>query len=120
MSRFHLISSATVVVVGLCGGAAWAGGKVAVLGVEGDQSGQVEDALTSIVEDEHEVVSSAQFDEVAEKAGVTTLDTKGIASVAKRLHVAAVLESVITREADGYQLLVRVRAQSGKTTKKLT
>jgi hypothetical protein len=118
MSRFHAALGATVFVLGL-GASAHAGGKVAVLNVEGDQSGQVEDALTSIVEDEHEVVSSQTFDEVAEKAGVKSLDTKGIAKVAKRLEVAAVIEGVMTRQDDGYQLLVRVRTQEGKTTKKL-
>ncbi len=121
MSRFHAALGATVFVLGVAGAGATAhaGGKVAVLNVEGDQSGQVEDALTSIVEDEHEVVSSQTFDEVAEKAGVKALDTKGIAKVAKRLEVAAVIEGVMTRQDDGYQLLVRVRTQEGKTTKKL-
>jgi hypothetical protein len=104
---------------GTLAGTAHAGGKVAVLNVEGDQSGQVEDALTSIVEDEHEVVSSQTFDEVAEKAGVKALDTKGIAKVAKRLAVAAVVEGVMTRDDSGYDLTVRIRAQSGKTTKKV-
>jgi hypothetical protein len=104
---------------GTLAGTAHAGGKVAVLNVEGDQSGQVEDALTSIVEDEHEVVSSQTFDEVAEKAGVKALDTKGIAKVAKRLAVAAVVEGVMTRDEQGYDLTVRIRAQSGKTTKKV-
>jgi hypothetical protein len=121
MSRFHVAITAAVFGLGVAasGATAHASGKVAVLNVEGDQSGQVEDALTSIVEDEHEVVSSQTFDEVAEKAGVKSLDTKGIAKVAKRLEVAAVIEGVMTRQDDGYQLLVRVRAQSGKTTKKL-
>jgi LysM repeat protein len=121
MSRFHVAMTAAVFGLGVAatGATAHASGKVAVLNVEGDQSGQVEDALTSIVEDEHEVVSSQTFDEVAEKAGVKSLDTKGIAKVAKRLEVAAVIEGVMTRQEDGYQLLVRVRAQSGKTTKKL-
>jgi hypothetical protein len=104
---------------GTLAGTAHAGGKVAVLNVEGDQSGQVEDALTSIVEDEHEVVSSQTFDEVAEKAGVKALDTKGIAKVAKRLSVAAVVEGVMTRDDQGYDLTVRIRTQTGKTTKKV-
>ncbi len=122
MSRFQIIVCAGVLAVGLLGGRAEAGngGKVAVLGVEGDQSGQVEDALTSIVEDEHEVISAHAFEQAADKAGVKDLDTKGIAKVAKRLAVAAVLESVMTRQDDGYQLLVRVRTAAGKTTKKLT
>ncbi len=120
MKRTNGVLIAIGLVAGLCPAVAHAGSRVAVLGVAGDQTGDVEDALATMVGGEHEVVSSQAFERAADRAGVKDLDTRGIAKVAKKLSVDAVLEGVLSRDDEGYQLLVRVRTQTGKTTKKLT
>jgi len=119
MSRIHaaLVGS---FLAGLWAVPAHAGGRVAVLGIEGDRTGDVEHALTTIVKDEHEVVSARAFDRAADRAGVRDYDSRGIAKVARKLDVAAVLEGTMRRDDGGYQLHIRIRDARGATSKKLT
>ncbi|MCB9575193.1 MAG: hypothetical protein H6709_24210 [Kofleriaceae bacterium] len=97
-----------------------AAGKVAVLSVQGDPEGELEDGLVSIVEDRHELVTSGEFERTARRAGLDDLDAKGIGKIAKKLHADAVVEGVLSREDEGFTLIVRIRAQNGKTVKKIT
>ena len=58
-----------------------AAGKVAVLSVQGDPEGELEDGLVSIVEDRHELVTSGEFERTARRAGLDDLDAKGIGKI---------------------------------------
>ncbi len=121
MTRIHLL----LVLVAAYGGLAAAptealAGRVAVLSVQGDPDGELEDGLVSIIEDRHDLVSSGEFERTARRAGIDDLDAAGIGKIAKKLDADAVIEGLLTREDEGFTLVVRVRARSGKTVKKIT
>ena len=119
MSRIHAALVGSFLAT-LWAAPAHAGGRVAVLGIQGDRTGDVEHALTKIVKDEHEVVSARTFDRAADRAGVRDYDSRGIAKVARKLDVEAVLEGTMRRDDSGYQLHIRIRDAHGATSKKLT
>lgn len=95
-------------------------GRVIVLSVQGDSKGEVEDGLVSIVEDRHDLVTSGEAERVARKAGYDDLDGKTLGKLAKKLKADAVIEGQVSREDEGYTLVIRVRGQDGKTVKKIT
>jgi hypothetical protein len=60
-------------------------GKVIVLAVNGDTKGELEDGLTAIVEDRHDIVTSGQAERVARRAGLDDLDGPSLGKLAKKL-----------------------------------
>lgn len=116
----HLLVLATAAAAGLAAPAAAEAGRVAVLTVQGDPDGELEDGLIAIVEDRHDLVTSGEFERAARRAGLDELDAAAIGKVARKLDADAVIEGQLSREDEGFTLVVRVRAQSGKTIKKIT
>jgi hypothetical protein len=94
--------------------------KVIVLAVEGDRDGELEDGLSTIVEDRHDLVTSSQAERAAKKAHIDDLDGPAIGKLARKLGADAVVEGAMSREDEGYTLVVRIRSNSGKTVKKIS
>jgi opacity protein-like surface antigen len=95
-------------------------GKVIVLAVNGDSRGELEDGLTAIVEDRHDIVTSGQAERVARRAGLDELDGPALGKLAKKLGADAVVEGTISTEDEGYLFVVRIRGKNGKTVKKIS
>jgi hypothetical protein len=95
-------------------------GKVIVMSIPGDPEGEVEDGLMSIVEDRHDLVTSGELERAARKAQISDLDGKALGRLARRLGADAVIEGSVSREDDGYLLVVRIRGNDGKTVKKIS
>jgi hypothetical protein len=95
-------------------------GKVIVLAVNGDTRGELEDGLTAIVEDRHDIVTSGQAERVARRAGIDELDGPSLGKLAKKLGADAVVEGSISHEDEGYLFVVRIRGKNGKTVKKIS
>jgi hypothetical protein len=95
-------------------------GKVIVLAVDGDHDGELEDGLSAIVEDRHDLVTSSQVERAARKAHIDDLDGPAIVKLARKLGADAVVVGAMTREDEGFLLTVRIRSNSGKTVKKIS
>ena len=94
--------------------------KVIVLAVDGDEDGELEDGLTAIIEDRHDLVTSTQVEKAARKAHIEDLDGPSLGKIARKLGADAVVEGMMAEEEDGYSFTVRIRATSGKTVKKIS
>jgi len=95
-------------------------GKVVVLGVDGDRSGELEQVLTTIVASEHDVVSNAAYKKAAKKAKVKGTAPKGVAKVAKKLAADAIVDGALGREDDAYLLTVRIRGKDGEVAQEVS
>jgi hypothetical protein len=95
-------------------------GKVVVLRVVGDPEGELEDGLMSIIEDRHDLVTSGEFERAARKSGIEDLDGPALGKLARKLGADALIEGTVSREDEGFLLVVRIRGKNGKTVKKVS
>ena len=95
-------------------------GKVVVLRVVGDPEGELEDGLMSIIEDRHDLVTSGEFERAARKSGIDDLDGPALGKLARKLGADALVEGTVSREDEGFLLVVRIRGKNGKTVKKVS
>ena len=95
-------------------------GKVVVLRVAGDPEGELEDGLMSIIEDRHDLVTSGEFERAARKSGIDDLDGKALGKLARKLGADALVEGMVSREEEGFLLVVRIRGKNGKIVKKVS
>lgn len=95
-------------------------GKVVVLRVVGDPEGELEDGLMSIIEDRHDLVTSGEFERAARKSGIDDLDGPALGKLARKLGADALIEGTVSREDEGFLLVVRIRGKNGKTVKKVS
>ena len=96
-------------------------GRIVVLAVEGDESGEFEEVLADAVDDEHSVVASQAFERAARREGVADQGSaSGIAKVVRSLEADAVLDPVLARDDDAYLLTIKIRGRNGKVQKKMS
>jgi hypothetical protein len=94
--------------------------RVVVLDVAGDGTHEIEQVLSSIIRDEHDVVSSKDFMKAARRAKVKRRDDAGLAKVAKKVKASAILEGSVGHADDALVLTVRIRDGAGKAIDEVT
>ncbi len=96
-------------------------GRIVVLSVKGDDTGELEELLADAIDDTHSVVASQAFERAARREGIDDEESAaGIAKVLRTLEADLLLDAIMTREDGGYLLSISVRGKNGKVKKKMS
>jgi sRNA-binding protein len=121
-SRRRLAVTSLLVCAAVAGSAGTAGAqqrRVAILEISGTKSGRLNQDLTKLLRDDHEVVSARQYRVAARKLQARAVTAASVKKTSRRLGIDGVIEGRVDSEQDAYVLRLRVReGKSGRVVKK--